>query len=150
MIQYLAHAEYQHVVPGHATDMAETEDEPHGELATRTLAMPKDTNPNGDIFGGWLMAEMDVAGGTTAEWRAKGRVATVAVEAMEFHRPVQVGDVVCCYTRVIRVGRTSMTVDVEAWVLRRRDKEYMVKVTEGIFTYVAIDEDGNTRPVPSG
>ena len=148
MIQYLVQTEYQHVVQGHATDMADDEDGPHGELATRRLAMPKDTNPNGDIFGGWLMAEMDVAGGTTAEWRAKGRVATVAVEAMEFHRPVWVGDVVCCYTRVLRVGRTSITVDVEAWVFRRRDKEHPVKVTEGIFTYVAIDEDGNTRPVP--
>jgi acyl-CoA thioesterase YciA len=123
--------------------------EPTGELAVRTLAMPADTNPNGDIFGGWVLAQLDVAGGMAAGWRAKGRVATVGVEAMSFHRPVRVGDVVCVYADVQEIGRTSISVAVEAWVLRRRDETRRVKVTEGVFTYVAIDDDGKKRPVPN-
>ncbi len=128
--------------------MTEVSPEPRGELAIRTQAMPKDTNPNGDIFGGWLMAQMDIAGGVTAGARAEGRVATVAVEAMSFHRPVRVGDVLCCYADITRVGKTSITVRVEAWVLRRSKARERVKVTEGIFTYVAIAETGAKRPVP--
>ncbi len=122
--------------------------EPTGELAVRTLAMPADTNPNGDIFGGWVLSQLDVAGGMAAGWRAKGRVATVGVEAMSFHRPVRVGDVVCVYADVQEIGRTSISVAVEAWVLRRRDETRRVKVTEGVFTYVAIDDDGKKRPLP--
>ncbi|MCW9040758.1 MAG: acyl-CoA thioesterase, partial [Rhodospirillales bacterium] len=87
--------------------------QPRGQLAIRTLAMPSDTNPNGDVFGGWLMSQMDIAGGVTAEWVASGRVATVAVQAMKFHRPVNVGDVVCCYADIMRIGTTSITVLVE-------------------------------------
>ena len=121
---------------------------PRGELAIRTVAMPSDTNPSGDIFGGWLMSQMDVAGGITAWWRAHGRVATVAVEAMTFHRPVRVGDVLCVYADIERIGTTSLTVAVEAWVLRREGRQ-RVKVTEAVFTYVALDEGGEKRPVPS-
>jgi acyl-CoA thioesterase YciA len=122
--------------------------EPRGELALRTLAMPADANPNGDIFGGWLMAQMDIAGGITAFSRAVGRVATVAVDGFTFHLPVQVGDVLCCYADIIKVGRTSITIRVEAWVLRQREKNHREKVTEGIFTFVAIDENRNKREVP--
>ena len=123
--------------------------EPRGELSIRTQAMPRDTNPSGDIFGGWMMAQMDVAGGITAAWRARGRIATVAVTKMAFHRPVRVGDVLCVYAEVARTGRTSLTVPVEAWIHRRGDMDNMVKVSEGIFTYVAIDPDGNKRDVPT-
>ncbi len=115
--------------------------------AVRTLAMPADTNPSGDIFGGWLMAQMDVAGGIVAGQRAQGRVATVAVDGMEFHQPVFVGDLVTCYAEIARVGRTSITVRVETIVRRRRFGE-TVKVTQGAFTYVAIDDNGRPRPVP--
>jgi len=123
-------------------------EEPRGELALRTLAMPADTNPSGDIFGGWVMAQMDIAGGITAWNRADGRVATVAVDGFTFHRPIFVGDVVCCYTEVVKTGRTSITVLVSAWVLRGRRPDQRINVTEGTFTFVAIDADGNKREVP--
>ncbi len=125
---------------------AEHNGEPRGGLATRTLAMPADANPSGDIFGGWVLSQMDIAGGITAGARAAGRVATVAVDAMTFHRPVYVGDVLCTYADIIRVGRTSIAIHIEAWALRGRLGE-RVKVTEGTFTFVAIDEDGLPRPV---
>jgi acyl-CoA thioesterase YciA len=117
--------------------------------AVRTLAMPGDTNPAGDIFGGWLLSQMDVAGGIVAYERAGGRVATVAIDAMTFHAPVSVGDVVSCFADVIRVGRTSLTVQVETWVQRAR-VGVPVKVTEGSFTYVALDNSGAKRQVPPG
>ena len=116
------------------------------EPALRTIAMPADANPNGDIFGGWLMAQMDLAGAVPAFQRARGRVVTVAVDAMSFHRPVFVGDLVSCYATIKRAGRTSITVDVETWVERRRDGRHE-KVTEGLFTYVAVDETGCPRPL---
>ena len=122
-----------------------TTTQPRGELALRTLAMPADANPNGDIFGGWLMAQMDIAGGITAYPRAQGRVATVAVDGFTFHRPVQVGDVLCCYADIIKTGHTSITIRVEAWVLRQRQSEQREKVTEGMFTFVAIDDNGKKR-----
>ena len=115
--------------------------------AVRTLAMPADTNPAGDIFGGWVLAQMDIAAGTVAYDRARGRVATVAVDAMTFHAPVLVGDLVSCYAEVTRVGRTSLTLQVEAWAKRGRTGEE-VKVTEGRFTMVAVDEQRKPRPVP--
>lgn len=115
--------------------------------AVRALAMPADTNPSGDIFGGWLLAQMDVAGGIVAYERAAGRVATVAVDGMTFHHPVYVGDVVSCYAEVASTGRTSMTLQVEVWVQRARTGE-PIKVTEGRFTYVAIGSDGKPRPLP--
>lgn len=124
-------------------------EQPWGDLALRTLAMPADTNPSGDIFGGWVMAQMDIAGGITAWNRADGRVATVAVDGFTFHRPIFVGDVVCCYTEVIHVGRTSIKLLVSAWVLRDRKPENRIKVTEGTFTFVAIDAKGNKRVVPA-
>ncbi|MGQ0675381.1 MAG: acyl-CoA thioesterase [Rhodospirillales bacterium] len=120
---------------------------PRGELVIRTLAMPADTNPNGDIFGGWVLGQMDIAGGTYCFGRAKGRVATVGVESMSFHQPVRVGDVLCCYVELVRVGRTSMTTNIEAWALRRAGGE-RIRVTEGCFSYVAIDDEGRPRPVP--
>ena len=123
-------------------------EQPRGELATRTLAMPADANPSGDIFGGWVLAQMDIAGGITAGQRAAGRVATVAVDAMTFHRPVYVGDVLCVYADIIRIDRTSIAIHIEAWALRGRRGE-RVKVTEGSFTFVAIDETGKPRPVPA-
>ncbi|GAA6191631.1 acyl-CoA thioesterase [Phaeobacter gallaeciensis] len=121
---------------------------PQGELTLRTLAMPKDVNVNGDIFGGWVLSQMDIAAGIMAGARAKGRVATVAVDAMKFIRPVGVGDVLCIYCHVARVGRSSMGIEIEAWVLRDRsgDRE---KVTEAVFTFVAIDPDGRPRVVPA-
>ncbi len=117
------------------------------EPAVRTLAMPADANPSGDIFGGWLMAQMDVAGGIVAGARAQGRVATVAVDGMEFHEPVYVGDLVSCYADIARIGRSSITVRVET-IVRRRHTGETVKVTQGAFTYVAIDDNGRPRPVP--
>lgn len=119
---------------------------PRGTLAIRTLAMPADTNPAGDIFGGWLLSQMDIAGGETAGNRARGRTATVAVEAMTFHLPVFVGDMVSCYAEVVKVGRTSIAVRIEAWA-ERRDRRETVKVTEGTFTYVAVDANRRPRPV---
>jgi acyl-CoA thioesterase YciA len=118
-----------------------------GELAIRTLAMPADANPSGDIFGGWLISQMDIAGGITARAKALGRVATIAVTGFTFHKPVLVGDVVCCYADIHKIGRTSITIALEAWVLRQHDTEELIKVTEGVFTYVAIDKIGNPRPV---
>ena len=127
----------------------QSENQVRGTLSIRTLAMPADTNPNGDIFGGWLMSQMDIAGSITAHSRAGGRVVTVGVEAMTFHRPVHVGDVVCCYTDIVKTGKTSMTVLVEVWVLCERNTADNVKVTEGTFTFVAIGKDGNKRALPS-
>jgi acyl-CoA thioesterase YciA len=120
---------------------------PSGELMTRTLAMPADSNASGDIFGGWVLSQMDIAAGIAAGQRAQGRVATVAIEAMSFLRPVHVGDVLCVYSNIKRCGRTSMSIELEAWALRNRIGE-RVKVTEGVFTFVAIDIDGLPRPLP--
>lgn len=120
---------------------------PRGELAIRTLAMPADTNPAGDVFGGWLMAQMDIAGGVVARARAAGRVATVAVDGMVFHQPVFVGDVVCCHADIERIGRTSIRIYVTVYVLRE-GLPPRVKVTEGAFTYVAIGDDRRPREIP--
>jgi len=114
--------------------------------ALRTIAMPSDTNPNGDIFGGWILSQMDLAGGTHAFYEAQGRVATVAVTAMKFHKPVNVGDEVSCYCETRKIGQTSITVLVETWVRRRR-LAAEEQVTEGLFTFVAIDSAGNPRAV---
>jgi len=113
----------------------------------RTVAMPADANPNGDIFGGWLMSQMDIAGGTCAYEETRGRVVTVAVDAMSFHKPVRIGDQVSCYCTVKNVGNTSITIAVESWVRRRIDGDDE-KVTEALFTFVAIDENGRPRPIP--
>ena len=121
----------------------------------RTIAMPADTNASGDIFGGWLLAQMDLAGGSYAIQVACGRVATVGIEAMSFHRPVLVGDLVSCYCGIHRVGRTSLAVNVETWVRRRARTDAEgptadLKVTEGVFTFVALNEDGTKRGLPEG
>ncbi len=121
--------------------------EPRGELTVRTIAMPADTNANGDIFGGWVLSQMDQAGGIAGVERAQGRVVTIAVEAMTFIRPVRVGDVLCVYTQVESVGRTSMKIHIEAWARRFQTRE-REKVTDATFTFVAIDDQGRPRPVP--
>jgi acyl-CoA thioesterase YciA len=121
--------------------------QPRGDLALRMVAMPADTNPSGDIFGGWIMSLMDLAAGTAASVRAKGRTATAAVSHLSFLLPVHVGDVVCVYTEVIRVGRTSMSLAVEAWALPRGHGDRH-KVTAAEFVMVAVDAQGKPRPVP--
>ena len=120
--------------------------EPKGDLTIRTLAMPADTNPAGDIFGGWVLSQMDIAGSIAAVERVKGRTVTVAVEAMTFIAPVKVGDVLCVYTSVERVGTTSITVAMEAWARRNRIAD-RVKVTEARFVYVALDDHGAKRKI---
>lgn len=112
----------------------------------RSIAMPADTNPNGDIFGGWILSQMDLAGGTHAFFVAQGRVATVAVTGMKFHKPVNVGDEVSCYCATESIGDTSITVRVETWVRRRR-LAVEEQVTEGLFTFVAIGPEGRPRPI---
>jgi acyl-CoA thioesterase YciA len=120
---------------------------PRGELTLRISAMPADTNANGDIFGGWVMARMDQAGGIRGVERARGRVVTIKVDAMTFIRPMKVGDVLCVYTDVERVGRTSMTIKIEAWA-QRFQTMLREKVTEATFIFVAIDDQGRPRQVP--
>jgi acyl-CoA thioesterase YciA len=123
-------------------------DLPRGEPVIRTTPMPADVNSNGDIFGGWVLSHMDIAGGIVAAQRAKGRVATVAIAAMTFHQPIRVGDVVSIYGRINHIGRTSIKVELETIVRRRLDPAE-IRVTEGTFVYVAIDEEGRPRPVPA-
>ena len=119
---------------------------PLSNPALRTVALPSDTNANGDIFGGWVMSQMEIAGAIPAIRRANGRVATVAVDSMRFHRPVQVGDLVSCFAELVKTGNTSVTVHVDTWAERRTNGE-PVKVTEGTFVYVAINDKGEPRPV---
>ena len=121
--------------------------EPRGALTIRTVAMPADTNANGDIFGGWVLSRMDQAGGIAAVERARGRVVTIALEAMTFIRPVKVGDVLEVYTEVESIGRTSMKMHIEAWA-RRFQTHAQEKVTDATFTFVAIDDNGKPRPIP--
>ncbi len=120
---------------------------PQAEPAIRTIAMPADTNPAGDIFGGWLMAQMDLAAGNTAARVARGRSATIAVDGIQFLKPVYVGDEVTLFAELQSVGRTSMTIEVQAW-RRPRDGDICEKVTEAMFTFVALDETGRPRPIP--
>jgi acyl-CoA thioesterase YciA len=119
---------------------------PAGTLALQTIAMPADANWNGDIFGGWLVSQMDLAGAVTARRAARGRIATVAIDSMAFLRPVPVGAVISCYTQLLDIGRTSMKIQVEVWISDHNSNH--AKVTEGCFTFVAIDGTGHTRPVP--
>jgi acyl-CoA thioesterase YciA len=126
--------------------MADPTHPPEGEPMIRAIAMPADANPSGDIFGGWLMSQMDLAGANAASRRSRGRCVTVAIDGMVFHEPVFVGDEVSLYCTVTRVGRTSMTIRVEAW-RRSRTSDARNKVTEAMFTYVAVDEDRKPRPV---
>ena len=126
-----------------------TETEPCGDLSIRTLAMPADTNQNGDIFGGWLLSQMDIAGGIFAAKIAKVRTVTVAIEAMNFRKPVFVGDLVSVHATLVRVGKTSVTVHLEAWVVRRKEV-HSILVTDGNFTYVAIDDQGHPQVIAQG
>lgn len=119
-----------------------------GVVSLQTIAMPADANWNGDIFGGWLVSQMDLAGAVAARRRSHGRIATIAIDAMVFHQPVKIGDVLSCYTDIERIGNTSMRIHIEVW--ETGDPCMVpVKVTEGLFTYVAIDENGKSRPVPA-
>ncbi|HMD61535.1 MAG TPA: acyl-CoA thioesterase [Opitutaceae bacterium] len=120
--------------------------EPHGEIVIRAIAMPADTNANGDIFGGWLISQMDLGGGVMARTVAASRVATVAIDAMSFVAPVKVGDTVTCYARLNGIGRTSMKIGIEAWSQNHTGSPERC-VTRGVFTYVAIDENGKPHPV---
>lgn len=119
---------------------------PRGEITIQTLAMPADTNPNGDIFGGWLVSQMDLAAGVLAKKTSRGRAATVAINSMSFLNPVHVGDVISCYAELVQLGNTSMTVNVEVWKETLATGEKMC-VTEGTFVFVAIDAQGKPRPV---
>lgn len=128
---------------------SDTEDRKgRGRLTIRTLAMPADTNPAGDIFGGWVLSQMDLAAGISAGQRAQSRVVTVALDGMSFIRPVKVGDILGVYTDVVRVGRSSLDIHVEAWVRRGRIG-MREKVTEATFKFVALDDEGNPKPVPA-
>ncbi|MGH6740571.1 MAG: acyl-CoA thioesterase [Casimicrobiaceae bacterium] len=131
----------------HAPVVAEAE--PQGELCIRTLAMPADTNGNGDIFGGWLLSQMDIAGGVLTSKVTKSRNVTVAIDAMNFRKAVYVGDLVSVYGKLVRVGRTSVTIHLEAWVVRRKETQAIL-VTDGNFTYVSIDEQGHPQVIKQG
>ena len=124
-------------------------EKPKGELVIQAVAMPKDTNPNGDIFGGWLMSQMDLGGGVLATKTAKGRVVMAAMDGMSFLHPVRVGDTVACYAWVERIGRSSMTIQVEAWVHHYKTGKTL-RVTRSVCTYVAVDAEGRPVPVKRG
>jgi acyl-CoA thioesterase YciA len=126
--------------------MTESNAPPPSKPTLVAIAMPMDTNPHGDIFGGWLVSQMDLAGSSAATRRARGRVVTAAITAMSFHRPVFVGDEVSCYAEVTSVGHTSLTVKIESWACRGVGDEE-IAVTNGVFTYVAVDANGKPRPV---
>lgn len=128
--------------------MIDSQPTPGGDLSLQTIAMPKDTNSSGDIFGGWLVSQMDLAGAVAASRLAGGRVATVAIDRMSFMVPVKVGAVVSCYTEVVSVGRSSLEVKVEVWASYANSDE-ITKVTEGAFIFVAIDPNGRTRAIES-
>src|SRR3954469_13980449 len=130
----------------HVHAPANTEAEPCGDLCIRTLAMPADTNANGDIFGGWLLSQMDIGGGVFASKIAKARTGTVAIDAMNFRKAVYVGDLVSVHANLVRIGRTSVTVHLEAWVVRRKETQPIL-VTDGNFTYVSIDEQGHPQEI---
>jgi acyl-CoA thioesterase YciA len=124
--------------------------QPDGMLVLRTLAMPRDSNPNRDIFGGWILSQMDIGGGLLAKEVSRGRVATVTVDKMTFLRPVRVGDTVCVYAKVVQIGNSSMDIKLEVWAkdLMEEFEEQRHIVTEGVFRYVAIDEEGHPRRIP--
>ena len=119
-----------------------------GRLTTRLIAMPADTNPAGDIFGGWVLSQMDMAAGICAGQRAQSRVVTVSLDGMSFIRPVKVGDILGVYTEIVKVGRTSISIHVEAWVRRGRIGK-REKVTEAVFKFVSIDENGKSKALPA-
>jgi len=131
--------------------MIDNDDDPKSNLLLRTIPLPGDTNSNGDIFGGWIMSQMDIAGSILAREVSKGRTVTIAVDSMKFIKPVKVGDIVCCYGEIIKIGTTSISIQLEVWVkpiLRENvDSDTRFKVTEAVFTYVAVDNEGKKRAV---
>ncbi len=120
---------------------------PKGALEIRVVAMPKDTNPSGDVFGGWLISQMDLAGGVFCRRIAKGRVVTVTIDSTTFNEPVFIGDTLCCYVSLVKIGRTSITVYIEAFVHRDFESDNRIKVTEGEFKYVKMDENRKPSPI---
>ncbi len=120
--------------------------EPIGYLTIRTLAMPANTNPNGDVFGGWVVSQMDLAGMSVAQHYAHHRVVTIAIDKMVFIAPVKVGDFICCYAKLVRIGTTSIVVQIQTWAVNAADDANRRQVTEGLFTYVAIDSHGRPEP----
>ena len=132
--------------------MTEQQSLPNGELVLRTLAMPADTNANGDIFGGWLMSQMDIGGAILAKEIALGRVVTVSVDGITFLKPVAVGDVVCCYARCLKTGTSSITVHIEVWVKKVASEPVgqRYRATDAVFTYVAVDDHNHSRQLPEG
>jgi len=131
------------------TDSAPDQPAPQGTPAIRVMAMPADTNAAGDIFGGWLMSQVDIAGSIVARRRAGGRVVTVAVNSFEFHQPVFVGDLISCYAEITRTGRTSLTVNVKAYAERMTSRHETLLVTQADLTYVAVDDTRRPRPLPA-
>jgi acyl-CoA thioesterase YciA len=133
------------------SDASESEptETPTGELTLQTLAMPRDTNANGDIFGGWLVSQMDLGAGIAMKQVAKGRSATVAIKNVNFLRPVNMGSTVSCYANVQHIGRTSAHINIEVWTLEFREEKKLSKVAEGLFIFVAIDDEGKPRPIPT-
>ncbi|MCW2254575.1 acyl-CoA thioesterase YciA [Providencia alcalifaciens] len=123
---------------------------PNGELVLRTLAMPTDTNANGDIFGGWLMSQMDIGGAILAKEIALGRVVTIAVNGIKFQKPVAVGDVVCCYARCLKTGKSSITINIEVWIKKVATEPVgqRYQATDAVFTYVAVNDDNSPRELP--
>ncbi|OCG09191.1 acyl-CoA thioesterase [Gilliamella sp. wkB178] len=124
---------------------------PKGQLVLRTLAMPADTNPHGHIFGGWIMSQMDLAGGILAKEIAKKRVVTVNASSITFHKPAMVGDVVCCYAHCLKTGTTSITIGIEVWIKKITDTDEVCQrfcITDATFTYVAVDKDNTPKPLP--
>lgn len=132
-------------IPLQTSEFTPSIDKPSGILSLQTIPMPADTNWSGDVFGGWLVSQMDLACAVCARFHAKGRVVTVSINNVIFHRPVKVGSILACYTKLLKVGKTSMQILVEVWEIH--DDQEMLKVTDGIFTFVAIDEVGNKRTV---
>jgi len=132
--------------------MTEEVNSPKGQLLLRTLAMPADTNANGDIFGGWIMSQLDLAGGILAKEISSGRIVTVSVSSITFKKPVRVGDVVCCYGECTKIGRTSMSINLEVWVkpIKIDGVGERFQVCEATFNYVAIDSDGRPRAIKTG
>ncbi len=130
--------------------MAETDNKPQGVLVMRTIAFPRDTNPNGDIFGGWILSQMDIGGALLAKEIAEGRVVTITVEKMTFVRPVQVGDAVCVYATPLRLGNSSVDIQLQVWAkgLAGEFQKDRHLVTTGVYRYVAIDDEGKSRPIP--
>lgn len=123
-----------------------TEFIPRGKLAIRTLAMPADTNPSGEVFGGWVVSQMDLAGLSIAREYTEQKVVTIGIQSMKFIAPVRVGDFVCCYTELRKIGNTSLTINIETWAIGPGDS-HQHKVTEGIFTYVSVDASGKSQPI---